>query len=163
MPKPEFNLTVRVYGVDTLLETNEEVKKRANAPFRLTDSGKLLAKDFQTHVAQTFRKRGRPKWAPLTDNPPGYGYASYKRRVRPGRSLLVFDGDLKKSLTGNNKSKGWLYNARSRRLVMGSRVPYAEYHQDGTSRMVARPLFILTKGVAERWADIVRDEIFRDI
>lgn len=159
MAQPEFNFVVRVYGVDTLIETNEEVKKRANAPFKLTDAGKLLASDFHSHMGQTFKAQGRrSKWAPLTP-----AYAAYKSRVRPGRPLLVFDGDLRASLTGNNKRKGWLYNARSRRLVMGSKVPYAQYHQDGTSRMVARPLFILTKGVRERWADIVRDEIYRDI
>ena len=160
--QPEFNLTVRVFGADPLKATTDEVVKRANAPFTLTRAGKLLSKDFHAHMRQTFSKGGRSKykWAPLTDNPPGRGYASYKRRVRPGRSLLVFDGDLKASLTGGSKG---IYDARARHLVLGSRVPYARYHQDGTRRMVARPLFILTRGVNERWSDIVRDEIFKGI
>ena len=111
----------------------------------------------------TFSTKGRKsyKWAPLSP-----AYAAYKSRVRPGRSLLVFDGDLKRSLTMG--AKGSIFSAKARRLVLGSTVPYAVYHQDGTrrggkTRMPARPLFVLTKGVAERWVDIVREEIFEGI
>ena len=158
MADPSFNFTVRVFGADTLAGTLDAVKKRAARPFTKTAAAELLQDDFQQHMDVTFSGKGRQgnKWPALSPT-----YAAYKNRVRPGRSLLVFDGPLKASLTG--QSKDTLFQKTHQAVVMGSKVPYATYHQDGTRRMPKRPLFVLTKGVAERWADIIRDEIFKGI
>ena len=157
MPTPEFNLSVRVFGADTLANTIAVVQERANAPFTKTKAAHLIALDFQAHMVQTFKSKGRTgaKWPALTPK-----YAAYKNRVRPGRSLLVFDGDMIKSLVTSHDSNG-IRKQKARSLVLGSKVPYARYHQDGTKNMRARPLFLLTRGVAERWADMVRDQIFQ--
>lgn len=72
------------------------------------------------------------KWAPLS--PP---YARFKARVRPGRPILVFDGDLKREMTVPGKG---VYEITRRGMTVGTDLPYAKYHQRGTGSMPARPL-----------------------
>jgi phage gpG-like protein len=89
----------------------------------------------KTVNARQFREEGSVetgKWSPLS---PLYG--RWKARVRPGRKLLVFDGDLKRSMTVPGKG---IYIVRSNSMTVGTSVPYAIYHQKGTPTMPARPL-----------------------
>lgn len=85
--------------------------------------------------ARQFAERGTVetgKWAPLS---PLYG--RWKARVRPGKPLLVFDGDLKQTMTIPGKG---IYIVRRNSMTVGTAVPYAKYHQNGTPRMPARKL-----------------------
>ena len=61
---------------------------------------------FWKHEKQLFSTNGQgrssarwPKWAPLSDR-----YKRYKKRVRPGRPILVFDGVLRRAATGGQGS-----------------------------------------------------------
>jgi phage gpG-like protein len=72
------------------------------------------------------------KWSPLS--PP---YARFKARVRPGRPLLVFDGDLRKEMTVPGKG---VYEVGPKGMTVGTDISYAKYHQNGTPNMPARPL-----------------------
>jgi phage gpG-like protein len=72
------------------------------------------------------------KWSPLS---PLYG--RWKARVRPGRPLMVFDGDLRASLTVPGKG---IYYITPTSMTVGTAAPYAIYHQKGTPMMPARPL-----------------------
>jgi phage gpG-like protein len=89
----------------------------------------------KTINARQFREEGSVetgKWAPLS---PLYG--RWKARVRPGRKIMVFDGDLKTSLTVPGQG---IYIVRNNMMTVGTAVPYAIYHQKGTPTMPARPL-----------------------
>jgi phage gpG-like protein len=89
----------------------------------------------KTVNARQFKEEGTVetgKWAPLSKD-----YGRWKARVRPGRKLLVFDGDLKRSMTVPGKG---IYIVRSTSMTVGTSVPYAIYHQKGTPTMPARPL-----------------------
>jgi phage gpG-like protein len=89
----------------------------------------------KTVNARQFKEEGTVetgKWAPLSKD-----YGRWKARVRPGRKLLVFDGDLKRSMTVPGKG---IYIVRSNSMTVGTSVPYAIYHQKGTPKMPARPL-----------------------
>jgi phage gpG-like protein len=83
-----------------------------------------------------FRQQGSVEvggaWAPLS--PP---YARWKAKRRPGKPILVFDGDLRDSLTipGDGVWEVW-----HRGFVIGTAVEYATYHQNGTPNMPARPV-----------------------
>jgi phage gpG-like protein len=82
-----------------------------------------------------FREQGSVetgKWSPLS--PP---YARFKARVRPGRPLLVFDGDLRTEMTVPGKG---VYEIRRDGFTVGTDISYATYHQNGTPNMPARPL-----------------------
>lgn len=72
------------------------------------------------------------KWAPLS---PLYG--RWKARVRPGKPLMVFDGDLKRDMTVPGKG---VYYITPTSMTVGTALPYAKYHQKGTPMMPARPL-----------------------
>lgn len=90
----------------------------------------------KTVNARQFAEKGTPetggRWSPLS--PP---YARFKARVRPGRPLLVFDGDLKREMTIPGKG---VYEIRRSGMTVGTDLPYARYHQNGTPTMPARPL-----------------------
>lgn len=82
-----------------------------------------------------FNQQGTPEtgsWAPLS--PP---YARWKARVRPGRKILVFDGDLKKSMTVAGEG---IFEVTDFGFVVGTALDYATYHQNGTPSMPARRL-----------------------
>lgn len=92
---------------------------------------------YQTAVVnrRQFNARGTVetgKWAPLS---PLYG--RWKARVRPGKPLLVFDGDLRQTMTVPGKG---IYIVRPTSMTVGTAVPYAKYHQKGTATMPARKL-----------------------
>lgn len=72
------------------------------------------------------------RWAPLS--PP---YARYKAKRRPGRPILVFDGDLRDSMI---RPRAGVWETWDSGFVVGTAVDYAIYHQQGTPRMPARPL-----------------------
>jgi phage gpG-like protein len=44
-------------------------------------------------------------------------------------------------------------------LSVGSRLPYAIFHQLGTRRMSARPLIVLSDTRSARWSEFVRNAI----
>jgi len=89
----------------------------------------------KTVNARQFKEQGSVetgKWAPLS--PP---YARWKARVRPGRPILVFDGDLKKDMITPGQG---IYDVWRSGMRVGTDIEYAIYHQNGTPGMPARPL-----------------------
>ena len=72
------------------------------------------------------------RWAPLSPR-----YARFKARVRPGRPLLVFDGDLRREMTVPEKG---IYDVWRTGMTVGTDLPHAQYHQNGTPNMPARPI-----------------------
>lgn len=72
------------------------------------------------------------KWSPLS---PRYG--AWKARVRPGRKILVFDGDLREAFTSMEHGVTEIWN---KGMVVGAYDPIAGYHQHGTPIMPARPI-----------------------
>lgn len=79
--------------------------------------------------------RGGQRWQALSP-----AYRQWKEKHFPGRPILVRTGTLKRSLTviGTTGSES-IRESDEMSLTLGSRVPYAIYHQRGTSRMPARP------------------------
>lgn len=71
---------------------------------------------------------GRP-WRQLSP-----GYSIVKSQLRPGRGLLVYDGDMKRAFSKPDRS------ATHRSLTLTIDDPKVEFHQEGTARMPARPI-----------------------
>ena len=93
--------------------------------------------------------RGGKKWAPLSR-----AYSRWKERVAPGRPILVLTGDLVLSLT--TQTGDTIQNEQPLSLSLGTKLPYAKYHQNGTRRMPARPpLVILQKDADQMAKDMV--------
>jgi len=82
--------------------------------------------------------RGGKKWAPLSR-----GYARWKERIAPGRPILTLTGDLVLSLI--RQTGDTIHEEQPLSLSLGTRLPYAKFHQRGTKRMPARPPIVLTR------------------
>lgn len=96
---------------------------------------------------------GSGGWAALS--PP---YAAWKTMKAPGAPILVLSGALRASLTQDSDSMA-VYRPQRLGLEIGSRVPYARYHQTGTSRMPSRPPIELTARQKRLWPRLVMEFI----
>jgi phage gpG-like protein len=67
----------------------------------------------------------------------------------------VRTGALRDSLT-QPVAPGHVEEMDRQTLSMGSRLPYALFHQTGTRRMPARPIIVLSDDRAAKWTDFVR-------
>lgn len=107
----------------------------------LTPVWEDLVKYLTTEHYNAFNAQTRPgtadRWAPLSRE-----YKEYKDRVRPGRKILVFDGDLRDSLTRANEG---IRVIEPRFLIFGTDIDYAKYHMTGTPNMPARPPLLEAK------------------
>lgn len=70
-------------------------------------------------------------------------YAAWKAERFPGKGLLQRSGALRNSLT--SMSTDHIYKAMPQAMEIGTGIPYAIYHQQGTSKMPPRPPLDLTK------------------
>jgi len=102
----------------------------------------VIEDDFYAQTKGQFASQGAEggaKWAPLKPE-----YAGWKAVHFPGAPILVRTGDLERSLTSPNDANAVRMEAR-KTLTLGTRVPYAGYHQRGTSKMPARKEIQLTE------------------
>ena len=105
----------------------------------------VIADDFYAQVQGQFKtegEQGGERWAPLSEN-----YGRYKEVRYPGKPILERTGDLLASLTTATHPSAVHIEAR-KTLTLGSRIPYAVFHQTGTSKMPRR-------------AEVVLDEAFK--
>lgn len=89
---------------------------------------------------------GSGRWAKLSDNPAGAGYASWKKRHYPGRKIGVLTGALASSMTGG---RGYSQKVSKTSASFGmdpgsAAVHYGRYFSEGTEKMPARPLIVAT-------------------
>lgn len=73
------------------------------------------------------------KWAPLSDNPEGNGYASFKARKYPGAPLLVRTGTLRSSMTEEGAS-GNITLISKASATFGTSISYGIYHDSDEPR-----------------------------
>jgi phage gpG-like protein len=92
-----------------------------------------IAAVFYISESARFSSGGFGAWPPLSA-----GYASWKAKHYPGQPILVRSGALRESLTSRSGA-GAIYEESPLELNLGTNIPYAQYHQTGTSRMPARP------------------------
>lgn len=87
-------------------------------------------------------------WAPLKP-----GYARWKAQHYGGRPVLTLTGRLHQSL-----SEHLDIDIRSpHSMTLGTAVPYARYHQHGTSKMVPRPPIQMSEAEVRSWTNYLRD------
>jgi phage gpG-like protein len=130
-------------------ETGEAVMDKLSVAFEragdnIRDFGRYvfpkLSPVFEAAEERQFAAEGagpnRGKWAPLTAK-----YAEWKGQHYPGNPILVASGRMREALTQSS-------SPFARRVTSGDTfdfgtegVPYASFHQLGTSRMVDRALF----------------------
>lgn len=102
----------------------------------------VIEDDFYAQEKDQFATEGAEggeKWKELKPETVGYKEAHF-----PGKPILQRTGDLYASLTNPNDPNTVRMEER-KTLTLGSRIPYAIYHQTGTEKMDARPEIELTE------------------
>jgi phage gpG-like protein len=100
------------------------------------------------HVAgmqrDQFQTEGRhygPGWATLDPK-----YRKWKEKRRPGRKILVFNGDLKDAAAPTTARGFDIYRVSDKGMEVGvsyTQTPHAKFHQEGTAKM--RPRTIMAR------------------
>ncbi|MCX7844361.1 MAG: phage virion morphogenesis protein [Candidatus Bipolaricaulota bacterium] len=109
-----------------------------------------IARDFHEVETRQFATEGglgRP-WPPLSP-----AYAAWKAKHYPGAPILVRTGRLRASLVGSTRDTVEVMEPHMLRI--GTRVPYALYHQTGTSRMPPRPPIVIPEAAKDRWVRLI--------
>lgn len=140
----EFTYAVNSEPVENALATFQESLAEQSPALR------RIADDFRAMMARQFATEGWAEGTPWAERAP-----STLRRRRASTSILYETGALLRSLTEPGAA-GHVEELEGYSLTLGSRLPYARYHQTGTRRMPARPLIVLSGARVERWTEIVR-------
>ncbi len=151
----------------TYADNSEDVTKSL-AAFQdvLADQAPALreiADDFREMLAQQFASEGRAggtPWPPRKSQRSVGATRRVARTRRPdqiGTPLLVRTGALRDSLI--SPGSGHVEEMDGRSLTLGTRLPYAMFHQLGTRHMPARPIIVLSEERSQRWAEVVRTAI----
>lgn len=98
---------------------------------------------FYLRELNLFAGQGEGYWVPLSPS-----YEKWKKNAAPGQPLMVLSGSLRESLT-DAKGEGAVVNEQPRSLEIGTSVPYAAFHQTGTSRMPARPPIVVDEKLVD--------------
>jgi phage gpG-like protein len=104
----------------------------------------VIEDDFYAQEKAQFKSEGAEggeRWQELTPE-----YAGWKAVRFPGRPILQRTGDLVKSLTSGNDPNAVRVRER-KTLTLGSKIPYAIYHQSPKprKRLPRRPEIMLTE------------------
>ena len=137
---------------------NPESVEKALAGFQesLADQAPALARvadDFREMIGQQFTSEGRAEGTPWPELSP-----ATLRRQHASTPILYKTGALLRSLREHGAA-GHVEELEGYSLTLGSRLPYALYHQTGTRRLPARPIIVLSGARSERWTEIVRQQI----
>lgn len=136
------------YGDTQVKRTLEDRAERAEDA---RPAWEAIADRFQRAERKQFRSEGgygSGGWSPLSPR-----YAAWKSRVRPGAPILVFDGDLKRSLTERPFGVEVIEPGF---MVIGSDVEHGQYHQHGTPRMPRRRPVELPELERREWVKVMQ-------
>ena len=123
------NLKVNIEGA--LEELKKYEKLRDLTPFWKNVAIPMTKRLFATVFANEGQTPLTPRWAPLSPQ-----YKRWKDQRFPGKTILRRTDKLYHSVVSNPMT-----NVSPDQLTYETNVPYAIYHELGTSKMPARPLF----------------------
>ena len=123
-----LNLQVFVSNIDALFQNHSRFWSQYVAPFGYSE------------IDDIFDSEGRGSWDPLDPV-----YAAQKARTHPGKGILRREDAYYRAATGPNRP-GSIYEVSPTELVIGVRgssIEHAQYHEEGTENLSARPVYEL--------------------
>jgi phage gpG-like protein len=112
-----------------------------------------ISRDIFKNTKKNFILKGDGKYPPLSPK-----YKAFKQKKRPSAPILVFDGDLRDSVTGTG-NQDTIRNIGKQSLVQGTKVPYAKFVQEGTEFMPARKFLFIDDAQIIRFKRILQDYV----
>jgi phage gpG-like protein len=112
-----------------------------------------ISRDVFKTTRQNFILGGAGKYEPLSKK-----YSAFKQRVNAGAPILVFSGSLRDSVTGTGNSDT-IRNIGKQSLIQGTKVPYAKFVQEGTSKMPLRKFLFIDDAQTIRFERIIADYV----
>ena len=158
--KLPFEIDISFEGVEPWLNVLAQTLDWAISPF-----SRKLAERFRfrysENVKDAFTSHGKSVggWPPLTRR-----YAAAKKKKFPGRPLLIRTAKMSRETT-NIKDRAFVFRNQNkgRRVVLGSTNPIAPFHQAGTKRMQARPLFVLDRGFSQQIGNLAVGDLYQNM
>lgn len=149
-----FSLAFVVEGDDRLQKALENLDLTFKDFRPIFIEASKLFYEFEAEAFETEGESSRAgHWPGLTRQ-----YARWKAKVAPGKPLLELTGALKASLTRPN-ARGSIRRVTEDELIIGTSIVYSKFHQEGTTKMVARPPIALTKEQERTFVRFIRDGI----
>lgn len=112
-----------------------------------------IADDFLKVEERQFESAGAQgtggAWQPLSP-----AYAAWKARNYPGMPIMQRSQRLFRSLSERNADH--IEESRPDELVLGTRVPYAGYHQVGAGALPQRRVIALNDTIRRRWMKFIQ-------
>lgn len=154
------------YSVDNDRKFTRALNALAALTDDLTIPLTLISKDFYRSEQAIFNLKGPGRFPDLALSTK----AHKKRAGKPVYPILVFSGKLKKSMTEPNSEGSINEIINNKTLVIGTRIPYGIFHQEGTKKMPMRKFLFIgpeaptfadddQKGRLERWLGIINGYI----
>lgn len=137
-------INVRIESDTTDLETL--LSKLKNPRPALVEIGRMLVKSTQERIQKTKQDPTGKPWAP-------WSMGTLLGRTRKGtaaRGILYDSGNLLRSIEAQVQSNS---------VIVGTKVNYASFLQDGTKNMPARPFVGISKQDEGRINDILRKHL----
>jgi len=134
-------LQIHIEGVQEMVTTLDNLIRRSTD---LSNPFQRFQKYWFDSIDQVFADGGDPvEWPALSP-----AYEGWKNAAYPGAPIMRLSDRLYESLT--NQTSETIWQVGPKHIEFGSRVPYFEYHQYGTSKMPARPVLVLTDEAARQ-------------
>lgn len=132
------------------IQIAREFYKSNKAIFALKSAGKY--DDFSgPKIANTWKDPGFPERRTRNGNYTAYQWAKEKATgMKGGYPLLKYSGRLEKSITGSS-SEDSIQIITKDSMILGTKVPYAVYHQEGTKNIPMRK-FLFIDASTTVWA-----------
>jgi phage gpG-like protein len=141
-------VAVEVHGADKAVADLEAMAARAGDALPLWRELDLL---FHEDEAARFEREGIPRWRKLAE-------ATLEQKAKLGQppEILRATGELMRSLT---EGATGVEHSLPTRLVFGTDVPYARFHQYGTVKMPRRKAIGLTVATRKRMVGLLNEYI----
>jgi phage gpG-like protein len=150
-------LNIEVRGMSQLVRNLGSIAKGFN---NFRPVFEKISDDFRKTQSAVFRSQGsyegRSGWVALSPN-----YRLQKAKIYGGKPILTASGALKTSFT--RKGGNHISQISNDRMILGSNDPKAGFHQNGTSKMPARPPLTASNTTNRRWVRIAHKEIMDSI
>lgn len=143
-------IELHIEGVqEAVMLLDDMVRRSAN----LAQPFQRFQKYWFDDIDASFAAGGEPvEWPALSP-----AYEAWKGRAYPGQPIMRRSDRLYESLTSQTGDTVWQVGPRH--IEFGSRVPYFEFHQTGTSRMPARPVLTLSDRALDKLRSMIESYV----